>query len=62
MAKKRHTDPTIKSVTRFSVRLSPYLDNELNNLAQATGMERSTIVRAALISLIEQYNARCPDT
>ena len=62
MAKKRHTDQTIKSVTRFTVRLSPYLDNELNNLTIATGMERSTIVRAALMSLIEQYNARCTDT
>jgi len=61
MAKKRHTDDTIKSVTRFSVRLSPYLDNELNNLAQTTGMERSAIVRAALINLINAYNERCPD-
>lgn len=61
MAKKRHTDPTIKSVTRFTVRLSPYLDNELNNLTIATGMERSAIVRAALINLINAYNERCPD-
>jgi len=61
MAKKRHTDDTMKSVTRFSVRLSPYLDNELNNLAQSTGMERSAIVRAALINLINAYNERCPD-
>lgn len=61
MAKKRHTDDTMKSVTRFSVRLSPYLDNELNNLAQTTGMERSAIVRAALINLINACNERCPD-
>lgn len=61
MAKKRYTDDTMKSVTRFSVRLSPYLDNELNNLAQTTGMERSAIVRAALINLINAYNERCPD-
>ena len=61
MAKKRHTDDTMKSVTRFSVRLSPYLDNELNNLAQTTGMERSAIVRAALINLINAYNETCPD-
>lgn len=61
MAKKRHTDDTIKSVTRVSVRLPPYLDNELNNLAQTTGMERSAIVRAALINLINAYNERCPD-
>ena len=61
MAKKRHTDDTMKSVTRFSVRLSPFLDNELNNLAQSTGMERSAIVRAALINLINAYNERCPD-
>lgn len=61
MAKKRHIDDTMKSVTRFSVRLSPYLDNELNNLAQTTGMERSAIVRAALINLINAYNERCPD-
>jgi metal-responsive CopG/Arc/MetJ family transcriptional regulator len=62
MTKKRHTDPTMKSVTRITVRLSPYLHNERNNLTIATGMERSTIVRAALMSLIEQDNARCPDT
>lgn len=40
----------------ITVRLTPNQQFELDNIAKETGVNKSAVVRAALIHLIETYN------
>ena len=57
MAKKIvATGTTVGKDTLMVVRLTPYLDNELNRINQEWGTPRSEIIRVVLMNFISEMN------
>ena len=57
MAKKIvATGSTVGKDTLMVVRLTPYLDNELNRINQEWGTPRSEIIRVVLMNFISEMN------
>ena len=57
MAKKIvATGITVGKDTLMVVRLTPYLDNELNRISQEWGTPRSEIIRVVLMNFISEMN------
>lgn len=57
---QKDTDNRNKSTydTRRAVRLDPHLSHELDRIAKETGAKPSTVMRAALKRLVDEYNDR----
>lgn len=56
MGKQQNTDSSLHKKTRVTVRLDPHLEHELEQLARRTGKDKSLLIRAALLHLVNQCN------
>ena len=57
MGKQKYRDKTLTSSSYVGLRLSPYLEHELTNITRETGYSRSTVLRTALMQLINTYHS-----